>query len=180
MVKRLILLLLLFSVLAWPAAAQDFSTLDVAFGYGNYGTEALQGTDRVHGFAMHTSLNLASWISFENFTGAYSLPSDITLVANTFGAKLVARDVVDGRLSPYVAGGFGIGYYTSNQTGGGVSTASARYAFGIDFNLSGGMALKFDVGGLALGKGVVGGAFVTNGWRDAVNVTTGIVFNLGG
>jgi len=180
MVKRIILLLLLMVSVAWPAAAQDFSTLDISFGYGNYGVEAPSGTDRVHGFAMHTSINLASWFGLENFTGAYAMENDITLITNTFGAKLVGRDVMDGRISPYVAGGFGFGYYTSNRTGGGLNTGAARYAVGVDFNLNGGMAIKFDVGGLALGRGVVAGQFVTPGWRDNINVTTGIVFNLGG
>ncbi len=181
MVKRIVLVLIALVVVSVPVAAQDFSTLDISFGYGNYGVEGLDTsgtmltTDRVHGFAMHTTINLASWFGFENFTGAYALNNDVTLVTNTFGAKLIARDLMEGRITPYLAGGFGVGYYTSNQTGGGFSTAAARYGGGIDFNLNGGMAFRVDVGGLALGSGVF-----TNGWRSNLNVTTGIVFNLGG
>ena len=121
------LVLLAVVVVASPATAQDFSSLDVSFGYGNYGVEdnssgATLTTDRVHGFAMHTTFNLMSWLGLENFTGAYALNNDITLITNTFGAKLIARDVLEGRISPYLAGGIGVGYYTSNQTGGGKNT----------------------------------------------------------
>ena len=183
MVKRFILGLLIAGGAVLPVAAQDYSTLDVSFGYGNYGVEDFDGTalttDRVHGFAMHTSINVMSWLGLENFTGAYSLKDDITLITNTFGAKLVARGVMDGRMSPYVAGGFGFGYYTSNRTGGGLGSAAARYALGVDLNVGTGMAIRFDVGGLALGTGLVSG-FRTDGWRDNVHVSTGIVFNLGG
>jgi hypothetical protein len=179
MVKRVVLLLLFVVAVCRPASAQDYSTLDVSFGYGNYGVQDFSGgmfsTDRVHGFAMHTSINVLHWMGLENFTGAYSLKNDITLITNTFGVKLVARDVLDGRISPYVAGGFGFGYYTSNQTGGGFNTAAARYGVGVDLNMNNGMAIRFDVGGLALGSGVF-----TDGWRSELNVTTGIVFNLGG
>ncbi len=181
MVKRIALVLLAVVAVASPAAAQDFSSLDISFGYGNYGVEGVNAagtaftTDRVSGFAMHTTFNLMSWLGFENFTGAYALENDITLITNTFGAKLIARDVLDGRISPYVAGGFGFGYYTSNRTGGGLSTAAARYGVGVDYNLSPGMAIRFDVGGLALGSGLF-----SNGWRSNMNVTAGVVFNLGG
>ncbi len=179
MVKRIVLVLLVTVVVSFPASAQDFSSLDISFGYGNYGVEDLNGTilstDRVHGFAMHTTINLVNWFGLENFTGAYALNNDVTLVTNTFGAKLIARDLLEGRITPYLAGGFGVGYYTSNQSGGGFSTAAARYGGGIDFNVNGGMAIRVDVGGLALGSGVF-----TDGWRSNLNVTTGIVFNLGG
>jgi hypothetical protein len=181
MVKRIALVLLAVVVLALPAMAQDFSSLDVSFGYGNYGVEDEASgstsltTDRVHGFAMHTTFNLMSWLGLENFTGAYALNNDITLITNTFGAKLIARDVLEGRISPYLAGGIGVGYYTSNQTGGGFSTMAARYGGGIDFNLNGGMAIRVDVGRLAMGSGLF-----TDGWRSNLSVTTGIVFNLGG
>ena len=175
MVKRVVLFLLPVLFVAQPAGAQDFAALDISFGYGNYGVEG-QGntTDRVHGFAMHTGINLTSWLGFENFTGAYALDNDITLIANTFGVKLVARDLLEGRISPYLAAGFGFAYYTANQTGQGFSTSAARYAGGIDFNLTGAMAFRVDVGKLALGSGVI-----TSGWKSNLNVTTGIVFNLG-
>ena len=109
MVKRIVLVLIVLVVVSVPVAAQDFSTLDISFGYGNYGVEDLDTsgtmltTDRVHGFAMHTTINLASWFGFENFTGAYALNNDVTLVTNTFGAKLIARDLLEGRISPYLA-----------------------------------------------------------------------------
>ena len=181
MVKRSALVLLAVVFVAWPASGQDFSSLDISFGYGNYGVEDAAGggtsltTDRVHGFAMHTTFNLMSWLGLENFTGAYALNNDVTLITNTFGAKLIARDVLEGRISPYLAGGIGVGYYTSNRTGGGFSTMAARYGAGIDFNLNTGMAIRVDVGGLAMGSGLF-----TDGWRSNLNVTTGIVFNLGG
>ena len=181
MVKRSVLVLLAVVVVAWPATAQGISSLDISFGYGNYGVEEFnaagmeQPTDRVNGFAMHTTIGLLDWFGFENFTGAYSLKRDITLITNIFGAKLMARDVLDGRITPYLAGGFGFGYYTSNRTGGGLSSMAARYAGGIDFNISPGMAFRVDVGKLALGSG-----HRTDGWRSNLNVTTGIVFNLGG
>ena len=174
MVKRVVLFLLPVLFVAPPAGAQDFSQVDISFGYGNYGVESVEGTDRAHGFAMHTGINLSSWFGFENFTGAYALDNDVTLITNTFGVKLVARDLLEGRISPYLAAGFGIGYYTSNQTGRGFSTSAARYAGGIDINLTGAMAFRIDVGRLALGSGVD-----NDGWRSNLNVTTGIVFNLG-
>ena len=175
MVKRVVLFLLPVLFVAAPAGAQDFAQVDISLGYGNYGVESsVAGTDRAHGFAMHTGINLSSWLGFENFTGAYALDNDITLITNTFGVKLVARDLVEGRISPYLAAGFGFAYYTSNQTGRGFSTSAARYAGGIDFNLTGAMAFRIDVGRLALGSGVR-----TPGWKSNLNVTTGIVFNLG-
>ena len=174
MVKRVVLFLLPVLFVAPPAGAQDFAQVDISLGYGNTGVESREGTDRAHGFAMHTGINLSSWLGFENFTGAYALDNDITLIANTFGVKLVARDLVEGRISPYLAAGFGFAYYTSNQSGRGFSTSAARYAGGIDFNLTGAMAFRIDVGRLALGSGVDNA-----GWRSNLNVTTGIVFNLG-
>ena len=178
MVKRVVGFILPVLFVAWPASAQDFSRIDVAFGYGNYGVESSDGlqltTDRAHGFAMQTGINLMSWLGFENYTGAYALDNDVTLITSTFGGKLVARDLIEGRISPYLVAGFGVGYYTSNQTGGGFSTMAARYAGGVDFNLNGAMALRVDVGRLALGSGLF-----TDGWRSNLNVSTGIVFNLG-
>jgi hypothetical protein len=177
MVKRFALSLVVGAtlMLARPASAQDFSRLDMAFGYGNYGLEVGPSTDdRVHGFVMHTDINLVRWFTFENVTGAYSAPADFTLITNTFGVKLVARDVLDGRVSPYVAGGFGIGYFSSNVSGGSISTGAARYGAGIDLNMGDAMAIRFDVGGLALGTG-----YIRDEWQSQINVTAGVVFSLG-
>ena len=180
MVKRFSFMLLLVPALlvARPAAAQDFSRLDLMFGYGNYGVEDIAGnqltTSRSNGFNMHTDINLTSWFTFENFTGAYSLPLDITLFSNTFGAKLIARDVVGGRVSPYVVGGFGFGYYTSNQSGGSASTTALRYAVGIDLNMSDAAAIRLDLGRLSLGSGIISGSRATN-----TNVAIGVVLSLG-
>jgi hypothetical protein len=181
MVKQIVLVLFAVMVVAWPATAQNYSSVDISFGYGNYGVEERVGsgtsltTNRVHGFAMQTTFSLMSWLGFENFTGAYALNNDITLITSTFGTKLIARDLLEGRISPYLAGGIGVGHYTSNQSGSGFSTMAARYGGGVDFNLNGGMAIRVDVGSLAMGSGLF-----TDGWRSNLNVTTGIVFNIGG
>ena len=133
MVKRIVLVLIALVVVSVPVAAQDFSTLDISFGYGNYGSrgsrykrhDADNGPGSRICDAYHHNTSQAGF-GFENFTGAYALNNDVTLVTNTFGAKLIARDLMEGRITPYLAGGFGVGYYTSNQTGGGFSTAAAR------------------------------------------------------
>jgi len=159
---------------AHPVLAQDFSRLDMTFGYGNYGVSGFQEFERVNGFILHTDVNLTSYFTVENVTGAYRHPGDVTLITNTFGVKLVARDVVDGRISPYVAGGLGVGYYSSNLGSFAGSTSANRYAFGIDLNMSEAMAVRFDVGGLRLGSGIY-----TGGGKNAMHVGVGIVFSLG-
>jgi hypothetical protein len=181
MVKRFSFILLVLPVLlvARPASAQDFSRLDLMFGYGNYGVEDVAGTSltrsRTHGFNMHTDINLTNWFTFENFTGAYSHPGDITLFTNTFGAKLIARDVVDGRVSPYVIAGIGFATFISDQSGGSGSTNAMRYAAGIDLNMSDAAAIRLDVGGLSLGSGILG----VPGRKRSTNIAVGIVFSLG-
>lgn len=182
MVKRFAFLLVLVLALMWsrPASAQDFSRFDMGFGYGNYGVEdATPGftapvSRRANGFVMHTDINLVRWFTFENVLGAYKMNNNITLVTNTFGTKIVARDLADGRVSPYVAAGFGFGYFSSNQTGGGFNTSSGRYAAGIDLNMSDAMAVRFDVGGLALSTSIG-----TPDWHSDLNVTVAVMFRLG-
>ncbi len=195
--KKLLLAVPVLLLLAAPAHAQDFSRLDMMFGYGNYGIQTLESgtlaTDRVSGFLLHTDLALTSWFTFENITGLYGTPddlsapfgvnSDVTLITNTFGAKLVARDVLDGRITPYVAGGFGLGYWRLQNLGS-VTGVSARYAGGVDVNLSDGFAWRIEVGGLTLSKSIYDGAILNgteiSGWNNDFQFTTGIVLRLGG
>ncbi len=178
MVNRLFASILFILLLGVPAAAQfedDFPRVEIGFGYANYGLPGVGGsTDRLNGFSMHSGFNLDSWFGIENYTGAYSVPNDITLITNIFGGKLVARDLVDGRISPYLVAGLGVGYFTSNRSRGGFSEAAYRLGGGIDFNLTGGMALKVDVSNLAINNIDVGGA-----WGANLNISTGLVFNLG-
>ena len=178
MVNRLFASTLFILLLGAPAAAQfenDFPRVEVGFGYANYGLPGVGGsTDRLNGFSMHSAINLDSWIGFENYTGAYSVPNDITLITNIFGAKLVARDLVEGRISPYLVAGLGVGYFTSNQGRGGFSELAYRLGGGIDFNLTGGMAFKVDVSNMAIKDIDVGG-----GWGTNINISTGLVFYLG-
>ena len=42
MVKRVILLLLAIGATGAPLSAQDYSVLDISFGYGNYGVETVE------------------------------------------------------------------------------------------------------------------------------------------
>jgi hypothetical protein len=199
MVKPKILLLLFVPVLlllASPASAQDYSRFDMMFGYGNYGIQTIEGSmlanDRVSGFLIHTDIGLANWLTFENITGLYGTPDNltepfgftdnVTLIANTFGIKLLAREVLDGRITPYVAGGMGVGYWSAERAGG-VSGMSARYAGGVDINLSDGFAWRIEGGGLTLSKSIYDGAVLNNmeieGWQNDFQFTTGIVLRLG-
>jgi hemolysin activation/secretion protein len=124
---------------------------------------------------MHTDINLTSYFTFENITGAYKHPGDITMITNTFGVKLIARDVLDGRISPYVGGGFGIGYYQLNSGQGSFSTTAMRYAVGVDLNMSDAAAIRLDFGGMRVGQGLVTGQGQNN-----AHVAVGLVFSLGG
>ncbi len=176
MVKRLFVPMLFIIAITSPAMAQEdeFARVEMGFGYANYGLPSSAGTDRINGFSMHSGLNLSSWFGIENFTGAYSAGNDTTLIANIVGAKLVARDLVSGRISPYLVGGIGAAYFTNSNSNSGFSAAATRFGGGIDFNLTGGMALKVDVSRLAINNIDVGG-----GWASNMSISTGIVFNIG-
>ena len=182
MVKRFAFLLVFLTALATarPASAQDFSRLDIGFGISNYGVQdASEGfisieEKRANGFVMHTDLNLVRWFTFENVRSAYAMNNDITLLTNTFGVKLIARDMAGGRVSPYVAAGFGFGYYRSNQTGGSQSNSAARLGGGIDLNMSDGIALRFDVSKMALSS-----SLANRDWHSDTNIAAAVVFSLG-
>lgn len=177
MVKRFVLLLLPVLCLAAPARAQEYPVVEMALGYGNYSVESTSGSGgsaRINGFAMHSGFNFKSWLGIENYTGAYSVPEDITLIVNTVGLKVAARDLIEGRITPYAVAGFGVGYFTSDVTRSAFSTTAYRLGGGIDFNINGGMAFKVDAGFIGLGNGLV-----TPGWKRNLNISTGIVFNLG-
>jgi len=174
-VNKLVASIRFIFLLAIPASAQigdEFPRVEMAFGYANYGDPSTTTTERLNGFSMHSAINLDSWIGFENYTGAYSLPDDVTLITNIFGGKLVARDLVDGRISPYLIAGFGGGYFTN----AGNFHMAYRIGGGIDFNLTGGMALKVDVSNLAINNIEVGGQL---GWGTNINISTGLVLNIG-
>ena len=176
MVKRLFVPILLIMATTLPAMAQedDFARVEMGFGYANYGLPASGGViDRIHGFSMHSGLNLDSWLGIENYTGGYSAGNDITLIANIVGVKLIARDLISGRISPYLVAGLGGAYFTSNNRSG-FSAMTTRFGGGIDFNLTGGMALKVDVSRLAINSVDPDG-----GWASNLNISTGIVFNIG-
>lgn len=186
MVKRIVLLALPLMLVSLPARAQDYSMVEVAFGYGNWGTDAdvtngflVEDSHRVGGFAMHTDFNFTGWFGFDNYLGAYSMPGNLTLITNIFGAKVTARDVLDGRISPYVVTGFGVGYYTDNNYGGSLTTSAARYGGGVDINMGDSIALRFDVGGLAVSTSLLEFGGRDEGWMSKLNWTTGVVFKLG-
>ena len=176
MVIRLFVPMLLILVFTLPVMAQedDFARVEMGFGYANYGLPASGGgVDRIHGFSIHSGLNLASWLGIENYTGGFNAGNDITLIANIVGAKLVARDLVSGRISPYLVAGIGGAYFT-NKSGSGFSAMATRLGGGIDFNLTGGMALKVDVSRLGINTIALDG-----GWASNLAISTGIVFNIG-
>ena len=178
MVKRFALLLLPLLCLAVPASAQDYPVVEMSFGYGNFSVEDPEGSGgsaRVHGFAMHSGFNFKSWMGIDNYTGAYSVPADITLIVNTVGLKIAARDLIEGRITPYVIAGIGVGYFTSEATRSGFSTTATSLGGGIDFNLGGGVALRIDASRIGLSNGLV-----TPGWKQNVNISAGLVFNLAG
>ncbi len=183
MLRRLAFLFLLSSALvgARPAWSQDFSRFDMAFGYTNYGVNDLNEgataavSRRTHGFSMQTDINLTRWFTFEYALGAFGQNNDVTLLTNTFGAKLVARDVVDGRVSPYVSAGGGVGSFMSDRSYYSLgSTSALRYAGGIDLNMSPGTALRLEAGRMRLGDNL-GRA----GGQSDLSVTIGIVISLG-
>ena len=188
MLRRLAFLFLLSLALvgARPAWSQDFSRFDMAFGYTNYGVNDIREGSlqlgfpipearRTHGFSMQTDINLTRWFTFEYALGAFGQNNDVTLLTNTFGAKLVARDVVDGRVSPYVSAGGGVGSFMSDRSYYSLgSTSALRYAGGIDLNMSSGTALRLEAGRMRLGDNL-GRA----GGQSDLSVTIGIVISLG-
>ena len=185
MVKRVVLLLLPLMCLASPLQAQDYAGLEIGFGYANWGVDipSFTGpptTERSSGFAMHTNLNFTSWFGIDNYLGAYSFPTEsligenLTAYYNVFGVKLTKREVLGGRISPYVVAGFGGGTVTTRQ-GFGFSSAAARYGGGADFRLSDGFALRVDASNLAIGNNLV-----DDSWSSNFNLATSVIFGLGG
>ncbi len=187
MVRRIAFLFLLSAAVvgARPAWSQDFSRFDMAFGYSNYGVnDAREGTlqtgfaipeaRRVHGFSMQTDINLTRWFTFDYSLGAFGQNNNVTLLLNTFGVKLVARDVVDGRISPYVSAGGGFASFRVNEYYGIGGTSALRYAGGIDLNMSPGTALRLEAGRMRLGDNLG-----RRGGQSDLGVTIGIVFSLG-
>ena len=181
MVKRIVLLVLPIVLLAMPLAAQDYAALELGFGYANWGASNTPTTTaRTSGFAMHTNYNLTSWFGIDNYLGVYSFPdaggiTDWTAYYNVFGVKLTARDVLDGKISPFVVAGFGGGQISSNNIGGGFGSAAARWGGGVDFNLSDGFAFRVDASNLAIGNTIFDDA-----WQGNFNIATSVIFGMGG
>lgn len=84
--------------------------------------------------------------------------------------KLIARDLISGRISPYPVAGLVGAYFASNNRSG-FSAMATRFGGGIDFNLTGGMALNVDVSRLAINNVDPDG-----GWASNLNISTGIGF----
>jgi len=181
MVKRIVLLVLPMILLAAPLSAQDYSALEIGFGYANWGAaDTPTTTSRTSGFAMHTNYNLTSWFGVDNYLGVYSFPdaggiTDWTAIYNIFGVKLTARDVLGGAVSPFVVAGFGGGSIRSGQLGGGFGSTAARYGGGVDFNLNNGFGFRVDASNLAIGNTIWDDA-----WQSNFNLATSVILNLGG
>src|SRR5687767_10586705 len=98
---RIIVGALLVLVMAVPAMAQDdYPKVEMSFGYGNIGFDAIPfvmctppacESSRHHGFASTQGFNFKSWLGVENSLGYYSLGNNLSLLSNTFGAKLAYR-----------------------------------------------------------------------------------------
>jgi len=191
MVKRIAWLLVPMVLLAAPLGAQNYTSLELGFGYANWGADVPNAqftgieSRRMHGFAMHQTINLTSWFAIDNYLGAYSYPSiDLptqsgtvtlkpTAIYNVFGVKLTARDLLDGAISPFVVAGFGGGSVSDRNRGVGFSSAAARYGGGFDINLNEGFAFRVDASNMAVGR-----SFVSTGWSSDLNVATSIILKL--
>lgn len=168
MVRLLLVVLVLFVFVVPVFAQEDFPRMEMAMGYANIGfPTGVPGTsDRHSGFAMHTGLNFTKALGIENYTGFYSLGNSITLISNLVGGKAAYRG--GGKLTPYGVAGIGVSYATSGYYYSG-SSFSTRIGGGVDYALSEGFGLRFDVSRMGFHFGT---------WTSGTAVTAGLVFIL--
>jgi hypothetical protein len=163
-------------LLAIPAMAQeDYPKIETSMGYTNLSlfNFATNDVSRHSGFANQTGFNLTKTLGLENYMGLYSLGGGVTLIADTFGGKATYRAA---KISPYVLGGIGVGYFTqSTSYGYGASSSFAtRYGAGVDVPINESMKWKVEISRMGFHIQTV----PTSSWTSGTNITTGIVFVL--
>lgn len=166
---------------AAPAFSQDFAQVELGFGYGNVGlpndfeTGALGiGTGGHHGFATHQTVNLTSWLGFENYFGYYGLGETgiqlgkAELLSNIFGGRVGWRG--SERFVPYAVAGFGGGWLRFPNAGGSTNAMAARLGGGVDIGINESFAWKVDVSRMSF--------HFLDQWSSGINVSTGIVIKI--
>ncbi len=167
--------LLIVMALAAPAFAQDVPQVELGFGYGNIG---LKGFDRHSGFATHQTVNLNSWIAFDNYLGYYWFGRDpslgkMELLAVLPSAKFTFRAE---KVHPYAVVGIGGGSLRFPDLGAGTQNALAfRYGGGVDIPFKDSFAWKVDVTRMSINFGSFVGS---SGYVSGVNLSTGIVIKI--
>ena len=175
MVKTITVLMLTLCFAA-PGLAQDddYPRIETSFAYSNIGiTVGDIFPGRHSGFSNISGLNLYPWLGIENYMGYYSLGDGVSLFANTFGARLTARYA--GRIVPYVGAGIGVGYFGASGGTIGGSKLATRIGGGVDIPINDAISWKIDIGRNTIKTGFIPG----EGWSSGLNVTTGIVLNIG-
>jgi hypothetical protein len=135
-----------------------------------------QGDESFHrpGLWIDPEWNPVPWLSLENYVGIYYFPGNVTVLADIPGGKLVARNLFDSPMSPYLVGGLGIGLFKDPNGflgGRGALSASAigRYGLGTDVQLSRQWAFRLDASRMPINF---------SRWTTSWNVSGGLVYSM--
>jgi len=161
-------------LLAIPALAQDdYPKVQTSMGYANLTFPDLTTFVVGHhsGFANETGFNLTRTWGLDNYMGIYGAGPGVTLIADFFSGKATYRGA---KVSPYVLAGLGVGYFTSSQTGGGLSSFATRYGAGLDIPINDTMAWKVEYSRMGFHIATT----PTSSWTSGNNFSTGIVFTI--
>jgi len=167
--------LLIVMALAAPAFAQDVPQIELGFGYGNIG---LKGFERHSGFATHQTINLNSWVAFDNYLGYYGFGNDPSygkaqLLTVVPAAKFTFRA---DKIHPYATAGIGIGSLRFPDLGASTQNAMTfRVGGGVDIPFKDSFAWKIDVTRMSFKFGSFTG---TGTYSSGVNLSTGIVIKI--
>jgi len=168
MVKYFIALLVVVAFAA-PAFAQDVPQFEITLGYANINFAGA----RHSGFASYQTINLNSWLGFDNYLGYYSLGTDPTygkahLISVVPAAKLTYRAE---RVEPYFSAGIGGSSLQFPQSGVGTGNSlTFRYGGGVDVPFKQSFAVKFDLSRFSLHS--------NGAWNSGTNFATGLVIKI--
>ncbi len=161
--------LLVALAFAAPAFAQDVPQFEVALGYANINFAG----ERHSGFASTQTINLNSWLGFENYLGYYSLGTDPNygkahLISIIPAGKLTYRAE---KVNPYFSAGIGGSSLQFPQSGVGTGNSlTFRYGGGVDIPFKDSFAIKFDLSRFPL--------HTSGSWTSATNFSTGLVIKI--
>jgi len=171
---RYLPVLILVTVFAAPALAQDIPQLELGFGYGNFAMEDLT-PGRHHGFTTHQTINVHPVFAIENYLGFYGFGRDPVLGKMEVITEIIGGKVSYRNLGPVIYGSAGIGggFLRLPEFGTGESGFGFKYGGGIDIPFKEFFAVKIDVSKMAFG-------FLPNEPRSGgLNVSAAIVIKMG-